>query len=614
MTELPASREPVTVSVRTVINRAASDLWQVLPQVIAFQLVFAVLGLVVLSPLVAWLFNRLAATSGNAAIGNLDIAWFLLTPTGALLGLVILSLAVAIAVADVAGLLTIMYGATVGRRVTYYRALKFVGLRFGKIALASLLVLCLLVAASMPFIGVALWVAARKLGEFDINYYLEVRPPEFIAALRIGILLLVGALGAALLVAVPLVFVLPEVLFCNRSSGTAVRSSYRLATGSRGRIALLLAGWFAAWQAAGLAVGGLIYWLAGLAIFTSDRLATQLALLGGVAALAAVLNFVLTLLAVAFACGLLAILYEQATGGAKGLPSALASAESFAELPRWSIGRRGPIYTTLVLLAIAVLVVRGVLLNTNFEDHVKIIAHRGSSLAAPENTLKAFQLGIDEGATAIELDVQRTADGKIVVMHDADLKRVSGSPLNVQKSTFDELRAVKVDGQPIPTLDEVIDLAQGHAGLLVELKSLGGDGQALVEGVVEVLRRREMLDQADVMSFVYSEIQAVKRLEPRLRVGFLASARIGDLTRLEVDFLAVSRGQATDALVATAHSRGREIYVWTINDRRDMQLLLDRAVDGIITKKPGLLVDLLRERAELAPGERLLLRLKTLYL
>lgn len=613
MNDQAASRE--RGSMRTLVRHAASDLWRVLPQVLSYQLVFAVLGLVALSPLVAWLFNRLAATSGNAAVGNLDIAWFLLTPTGALLGLMILAVALAIAMTDVAGVLTILYGAALGKRVTYFDALRFIGLRFGRILLASLLVLCLMVVALLPFIGAALLVAANKLGEFDINYYLEVRPPEFISALRAGAVLLVCAVGAALLVAVPLVFVLPEVLFEQRSAWAALKSSFRLASGTRSRIAVLLVGWFVVWQLASLASGALSYWLAGLAIFSvGDHLGTQLALLGAVAALALVLNFVLTLLAVAIACGLLARLYQVVTGRPIAIPAAIGDLEPLDELPRWTIGRRGPIYAVLGLAMLAALVVRGVLLNTSFEDRVGIVAHRGSSLASPENTLKAFELGIKEGATAIELDVQRTADGKIVVMHDADLKRVSGATLVVQKSSFDEIRAFKVDGEPIPTLDEVIDITKGRVGLLVELKSLGGDGQALVEGVVEVLRRREVLAEANVMSFVYEEIRAVKRLEPQLRVGFLATARIGDLTRLEVDFLAVSLGQATDAFVATAHSRGRQVYVWTINERRDMQLLLDRGVNSIITKKPAVLVEVLKERSDLDPGERLPLRLKSLYL
>lgn len=612
MNEQAASREPVRL--RMLVRRAASDLWRVLPQVLAFQLLFAVFGIVALSPLVAWLFNRLAATSGNAAVGNLDIVWFLLTPTGGLLGLAILSVALAIALADIAGVLTILFGAALERRVTCYDALRFVGRRFGPILLASLLVLCLLLAAALPFIGSAVFVAASKLGEFDINYYLEVRPPEFISALRLGALLLVLAVGAAILVTVPLVFVLPEVLFRERSAWAAVKSSYRLARGRRAQITVLLVGWLAVWQLAGLVVSALTYWLAGLAIASlEDHLGTQLAVLGAITAVALALNFVLTLLAVATACGLLSRLYLQAAQEVP-LPISIGDLKPLDDMARWSIGRRGPIYAAIGLAVLAALVVRQVLLNTNFEDRAGIIAHRGSSLAAPENTLKAFQLGIDEGATAIELDVQRTIDGKIVVMHDADLKRVSASPLVVQQSTFDEIRAVKVDGQPIPTLDEVIDLTKDRVGLLVELKSLGGDGQSLVEGVVEVLRRRDMLTQANVMSFVYEEALAVKQLEPRLRVGFLATARIGDLTRLEVDFLAVSRGQATDALVATAHARGRQVYVWTINERRDMELLLDRGVDSIITKKPALLVEILRERSELDAGERLLLRLKTLYL
>jgi glycerophosphoryl diester phosphodiesterase len=607
-----ASREPV--SVRILVGRAATDLWRVLPQVLLFQLVFAVLGIGLLSPLLAWMFNRLAATTGNSAIGNLDIAWFLLTPIGGALGLAALSVACAVATADVAGVLTILWGAAFDRRITYYAALRFVALRFSKILAACLLVLCLLITAALPFIVAALLVARAKLGEFDINYYLEVQPPEFISAVRLGIILAVCATGTALLMAVPLVFVLPEVLFRSQPAWSAIKSSYRLAARSRTRIAVALIGWFAAWQIASLAVSAMAYWLAGAVISSIGVLGTQLAMLGFVIALALAINFGLTLLAVAMACALLARLYYDANPAGTSLPDKLADAQQLAARPQWTLGKRGPMYAVLVVAGIAMLLVRGVLVNANCEDRVGIIAHRGSSLSAPENTLKAFRLAIVEGATAVELDVQRTADGKIVVMHDADLKRVSASRLVVQQSTFEELRAVLVEEQEIPTLDEVIDLTKGRVRLLVELKSLGGDGTALVEGVVEVLQRREVLDQAEVMSFVYKETQAVKRLEPRLRVGFLASARIGDLTRLDVDFLAVSRGQATDALVAAAHARGRQVYVWTINDRRDMELLLDRGVNSIITKKPALLVEILKERAQLDPGERLLLRLKTLYL
>ena len=95
--------------------------------------------------------------------------------------------------------------------------------------------------------------------------------------------------------------------------------------------------------------------------------------------------------------------------------------------------------------------------------------------------------------------------------------------------------------------------------------------------------------------------------------GFVASAALGNISKLNVDFLAVSGALATNTLIATAHSQGKQIYVWTIDDPREMFTMIDRGVDNIITNDPGALVSVLEERAELENAERILLRFKSLF-
>jgi len=160
----------------------------------------------------------------------------------------------------------------------------------------------------------------------------------------------------------------------------------------------------------------------------------------------------------------------------------------------------------------------------------------------------------------------------------------------------------------------VIDLVHGQAKLIVELKSYKGDAQRLVQQVVKTLQDRDLVQDAVVMSLKYDELMEVSEAAPEITVGFVASASLGDLTTLDVDFLAISKAQATDLLVTAAHQRGKEVYVWTVDDAPTASLLIDRGVDNIITNDPATLVRVLQERQDLSNTERILLRFRSLYL
>jgi glycerophosphoryl diester phosphodiesterase len=194
--------------------------------------------------------------------------------------------------------------------------------------------------------------------------------------------------------------------------------------------------------------------------------------------------------------------------------------------------------------------------------------------------------------------------------------------LVIRHSTLAELRTADVGarfgpqfaGERIPTLDEVIAVADGRVKLLIELKSYSPQPEALIAGVVQTIRSGGLLDRAVVMSLNYPEVQAIKRLEPHLTAGFVATAALGDISRLDVDFLAVPLSHATDALIGAAHAQGKAVYVWTVDDPHQMSRALDRGVDNIISNDPQSLVRVLHERAALGNAERLLLRYRGLYL
>jgi glycerophosphoryl diester phosphodiesterase len=251
---------------------------------------------------------------------------------------------------------------------------------------------------------------------------------------------------------------------------------------------------------------------------------------------------------------------------------------------------------------------------------VEITAHRGASIAAPENTLAAFRLAMDAGATYAELDVQHTRDRELVVLHDGDLMRMAGDPRRLAAMTAGELSALDLGrksgaafaGERAPTLEQAIDLVRGRMQLNVELKYNVPD-PGLAPAVVALLRRKAFLDQVVITSLDPAALKQVKTLEPRLRTGHIVTAAVGNLVRTDADFLSLNAARATPALVRRAHAAGKDVHVWTVNSPEAMLRMLERGVDNIITDDPARLARLIRDRDALDPTDRLALRLRVLF-
>ncbi len=162
-------------------------------------------------------------------------------------------------------------------------------------------------------------------------------------------------------------------------------------------------------------------------------------------------------------------------------------------------------------------------------------------------------------------------------------------------------------GEAVPTLDEVLKLAKGKIKVNIELKYYGQD-RKLVERTIADVVQNGMEAEVLIMSLDYAGTQEAKRLAPDIPVGFLASAlTVGDLTNLNVDFLAVSAGIASTELIENAHANGKQLFVWTLNDPAQISQFIGRGVDSIITDRPEVVHQVLEERAALSDVERLML-------
>jgi glycerophosphoryl diester phosphodiesterase len=251
---------------------------------------------------------------------------------------------------------------------------------------------------------------------------------------------------------------------------------------------------------------------------------------------------------------------------------------------------------------------------------VAVTAHRGASIRAPENTLAAFRAALDARATFIELDVQHTRDGRIVVVHDGDLLRVGGDSRKIAELTVAELAGIdigrkydaKFEGERVPTLEEVIALVRGKMKINVELKYNVPDPE-LAPAVIELLRRERFLDQVVITSLDYAALKQVESIEPALETGHIVTAAVGNVVRTEADFLSLNSAQATRSLIRRAHVAGKKVHVWTVNEPEVMLRMIERGVDNVITDDPALFVRVMQERNALSTPEILGLGLRALF-
>ncbi len=230
---------------------------------------------------------------------------------------------------------------------------------------------------------------------------------------------------------------------------------------------------------------------------------------------------------------------------------------------------------------------------------VKIFAHRGASAYAPENTLEAFQLAMNQGADGIELDVQLTKDGELVVIHDETIDRVSDGKGAVRDYTLEELKKISVSNHfeqypdvKIPTLREVLELVKpGTMEINIELKTGIFWYPEIERKVLELVKEEGMEDRIIYSSFNHYSVQKIKELSPEAETAYL----IGDVM---LDVAAYTKNTGIKGLhPALFHVKmadflkeykesGIALRVWTVNEKDQIRWLIDEGVDAVITNYP----------------------------
>ncbi len=215
-----------------------------------------------------------------------------------------------------------------------------------------------------------------------------------------------------------------------------------------------------------------------------------------------------------------------------------------------------------------------------------VVAHRGASAYEPENTIRAVVRALDLGADAVEVDVRRSKDGALVILHDETVNRTTNGAGLVSGMTLDELRTLDAGkGERIPRVEEVIDAVRGRALLVLELKESDLWGPAM-----DVVERRGSRNGVLLVSFLRSEMAELKRDRPDVRCGALFAAGPSEALawtlETEVDLAGLRQEAATEDLADGLHRRGRGLYVWTVNDVQDARRAADLGADFLVTDAP----------------------------
>lgn len=240
------------------------------------------------------------------------------------------------------------------------------------------------------------------------------------------------------------------------------------------------------------------------------------------------------------------------------------------------------------------------------EGQLLCLAHRGVPSKAPENTLPAFQEAFKTGVDGIELDVMETADGVLIVSHDHDLERVTGSSGYVWELPYTAIASLnaacrwgdRFPHTPIPRLEDVLEALPEEMLINIELKTRRWFSPGFVEKVIAMVRRYRLVKRSIISSFNPYALLKVRWLEPELAIGYnwrdtlvpWYLRRPCFMNLVHPDFLHPHVVVVTPDVVAKAHRRGMKVNVWTVNNRPMIQYLESIGVDGIFTDFPELVL------------------------
>jgi glycerophosphoryl diester phosphodiesterase len=217
------------------------------------------------------------------------------------------------------------------------------------------------------------------------------------------------------------------------------------------------------------------------------------------------------------------------------------------------------------------------------------IGHRGARAYEPENTLRSFKKALEIGVDAVELDVRKTKDNQLVVIHDADVKKTTNGKGLVSELTLKEIKGFSTEkGEKIPTLKETLDFLDKKAKILIELKEAGFE-----ENVLSLVHEKGLQKNVVIVSFLEDALRKVRELDKDVETGLIYAKHKNPLKaalELKAQYLVAFYKFTHTTNIQKAHENGLKVIVWTVNAPEEVAEYMKKGVDGIASDKPDILI------------------------
>jgi len=603
------------------LRKTLSDFGRHWPQLFLTNGLYAVIAVVLLTPLLAVLTQALLHLSGKPVLADQDILFFMLQPAGWICAITLGSLWLGIIVLGQAALMVIL-AVPAKHKTSTLAAIRFAMTYWWSISQVTARLIFRVGLLAMPFLAVAAATYSLLLSKFDINFYLQEKPPEFIVAVLIGAVLVISFTMLLLKFLSSWIFALPLLLFETVPASQALKESVLRTVGSR----IHIIGMFMIWLIAGLGTStvmtSVLIWLGRWMIpDTVTSLSLLVINLGVFLLIWTLSNLFIQMVSSSLFAALWLNLYRAiGCNDEKFVFPCSNSTVPPAVEGGIRLNAKGLIAGSLIGLVAAAMIGIWTLESIRLVDDVEIIAHRGASADAPENTLAAMRQAIDYATDWVEIDVQETSDDQVVVFHDSDFMKLANVDLKIWDATMADLESIDIGShkdpafhaERVPTLAELLTVCKDKTKVVIELKYYGHD-KDLEQRVLNIVNGHDMSSDVMYMSLNIKAVNKIKQLDPNCRAGLLLSVLGGKIQDTKADFLAVNAMFVNRSFIQRAHASGKEVYVWTINDAVTMSRMIGIGVDGLITDKPDLARRVLAERSTLNPAERLLLELSETF-
>lgn len=577
-----------------LIGRSIRDFRKYSGKLLLFQLLYMLATSVFVLPVTTFLFNRVLRVVGSGSLLNGEVYRLGLSYKG-VAGLILIGLVASFTLLiELLVLIVLIQQRFFGKSIAISDAVLTVLHKMPKLFGFGVFQLLLLLLLLIPFVDSPLSASFYAL--FNVPIFLNNQVLDASFTMTVAYLMLIAGLLYTLL---RWIFVLHCIVLEDMNLRQAVRQSHQLTQGRRWRLfgTLLLFNCMVVGVTSAVvtALGNIPSWLDldVLALVSQHYSLT----------VSTVLAYLLELLLLPINLFVLTRLY-YALGRLKWIRP-----KDQLQVRRSRIGRlenqiidwwkglkwKRMAYVLSAALYISLALLIGLRANESLvyaKWNVQIAVHRGDTSNAPENSLPALISAIEKGFQVVELDVQLTKDGIAVLNHDSDLRRMTGLKKRVADMNFNEVQQLYIgmdaNGYPIhiPSLSSVLAEAQGRIKLLLDLKPNGAPSEALAEEVVRLIKEAGVEEEVRVQSFDGEVLGRIRELAPEIKIGRILFFALGDLSVLDVDFYTIEQVMLTDFLVDQAHADGREVWVWTVNSRRDMKEVLKYPIDGIITDYP----------------------------